>query len=691
MKTEQRYDFRKELLCIHESGIRDFARAAKENEYQIPEIVKIAAGTGEVLRTAALDFADFLKTSMSVEACVVNLGEEAQITVDLAENCGIDLGDAASYRGFMVKADEAGIKVYGHDERGAGQGLYYLEDVMSFAKAPVVPMGEVSKRPLFSPQMIHSAYDLDEYPDEYLARVAHEGRDAILVFATDANMTPYGPLDFNELIGRAAKYGLDVYAYSYLVSERHPDDADAEEYYENTYGRLFRECPGLKGVTLVGESVEFPSKDPRVSPGRRCNTAVDGIPTGKITSGWYPCNDYYKWLNFIKKIIRKYNPEADIVFWTYNWGGQPEEIRLELIESLPTDISLQATFEMSELRDYGGCVGQCRDYTLAFEGPGRYFASEAKAAKKRGIRLYSMTNTGGRTWDFGTAPYEPMPQQWMRRFAAMRKANEEWGLCGIMESHHFGFTPSFISKLGKWSFWTPYEDMDEVLLKILGAEFGCENAKAVSEALDFWSDAIRYFTADHEDQYGAFRTGPSYPFNLETICKLPSDEGAVFGNGICKAEYSPNSYYYSTIPSIRVPKEIERFIQMRDLLLQGIEKLEEITDKNEKLLKLINLGKFLWRTVETGIRSKQWYLYKNQIRVERDRDKLAKIMDDMEELLRAEIKNAKETIPLVEADSALGFEPSMLYMTDRRHLEWKIRQVNYVLETELPRFRRNIQ
>ncbi len=691
MKKEQRYDFQKELLCIHEADIRNFSRKAAEGEYGLPEKVTIAAGSGEVLRTAALDFADFLKTSMSIEAKVVDLGEKAEITVDLAENCGADLGDAASYRGFLVKTDETGIKVIGHDERGAGQGLYYLEDVMTFAKAPVVKMGEVSKRPLFSPQMIHSAYNLDEYPDNYLARIAHEGRDAILVFTKDVNMTPYGPLDFNDLIARAAKYGLDVYAYSYLVSERHPEDPDAEEYYENTYGRLFRECPGLKGVTLVGESVEFPSRDPRVSPGRTNRTAVDGIPTGKVTAGWFPCNDYYQWLNFIKKIIRKYNKDADIVFWTYNWGSQPEEARLELIESLPTDISLQATFEMAEVYDCGGWWQRVKDYTLSFVGPGKYFASEAKAAKKRGIKLYSMTNTGGRTWDFGTAPYEPFPQQWMRRFEVMRKASEEWGLCGLMESHHYGFYPSFISKLGKWSFWTPYEDMNEVLKKIVGAEYGIENADTLVKALDLWSDSIGYLTAAREDQYGAFRVGPSYPFNLDAICKLPNDEGAMFGNHICDPEYKPKQDYFATIASVRTPHEIERLEKMGDLLLGGIEMLEALENKNEKLLRLINLGKFMWRTVQTGIRAKQWYIYKNLIRVEQDFDKFAEILYDMEALLRDELKNVEETIPLVEADSSLGFEPSMLYMTDRRHLEWKIRQLNFVLDTEIPGYRRNLK
>ena len=50
----------------------------------------------------------------------------------------------------------------------------------------------------------------------------------------------------------------------------------------------------------------------------------------------------------VKRILRKHNPDLDIVFWTYNWGWAPEEDRLALIRSLPTDISLQATFEMFE-------------------------------------------------------------------------------------------------------------------------------------------------------------------------------------------------------------------------------------------------------------------------------------------------------------------------------------------------------
>ena len=67
------------------------------------------------------------------------------------------------------------------------------------------------------------------------------------------------------------------------------------------------------------------------------------------------------------------------------------------------------------------------------------------------------------------------------------------------------------------------------------------------------------------------------------------------------------------------------------------------------------------------------------------------ILDEMEAILREERKNAEDTIPLVDADSALGFEPSMLYMCDRWHLEWKIRHTDYVLGTELAELRGAIE
>ena len=40
------------------------------------------------------------------------------------------------------------------------------------------------------------------------------------------------------------------------------------------------------------------------------------------------------------------------------------------------------------------------------------------------------------------------------------------GVKGLMESHHFGWWPSFISELAKWSYWSPSPSGEEVLRMI---------------------------------------------------------------------------------------------------------------------------------------------------------------------------------------------------------------------------------
>jgi hypothetical protein len=87
------------------------------------------------------------------------------------------------------------------------------------------------------------------------------------------------------------------------------------------------------------------------------------------------------------------------------------------------------------------------DYTISHVGPGEYFKSEAKVAKECGLKLYSMVNTGGRTWDFGVIPYEPFPERWNERHQSILESREKYGLSGLMESHHYGFLPSIISRL----------------------------------------------------------------------------------------------------------------------------------------------------------------------------------------------------------------------------------------------------
>ena len=67
-----------------------------------------------------------------------------------------------------------------------------------------------------------------------------------------------------------------------------------------------------------------------------------------------------------------------------------------------------------------------------------------------------------------------------------------------------------------------------------------------------------------------------------------------------------------------------------------------------------------------------------------------KQLDRIEKIAHSEIENAKDTITAVEFDSRLGWEPSMEYVCDKWHLEWKIRQVNSALR-EIAAYRKMLR
>ncbi len=682
---EKNYAFRKRMRILHQPDLRNPAIFAGDGEAEVTNdwALVLPEGYGDVVLTAAQDFLDFMLRSMdtSLLLCKKQV-EKPSIILSVV---------SAQTEDYVISVGE-NITITGKSERGLAQALYCLEDKMSLKQAPILKKEEIRHTFLFSPRMVHSGYEIDNYPNEHLSAIAHAGMDAILVFVKGVNQTTTGFMDFNELVSRSAKYGIDVYAYSYLKSEMHPEDEGAQEFYDNLYGKIFEACPGFKGVILVGESVGFPSHDPNVAPGNAYLSA-DGFPHKKPRPGWWPCEDYPLWLECVKKAVRQHKPDADIVFWTYNWGNQPEEARLKLIESLPTDISLQATFEMFEDYPLGSIKQTVADYSLAFAGPGGYFSSEAKAAKKKGIRLYSMTNTGGLTWDMGTIPYEPMPYQWMNRYKGIREASENCGLCGLMESHHYGIYPSFISDLAKQCFIKENVSMEDCLKEVVAKRFGMENISVVCDALKLWSEAIRNYTPTDADQYGAFRCGPSYPLCLINRVKPETVDYAHFGNGILEvlypADYSPVfnlPYGRGMLPSLRLSGELDALGKMLTCMEDGVRILKDIPNPNQELLYLINLGEYICCCVQTGIHAKEWYLLTSRMKIETDRDKVRAMIPQVKDLLEAERQNALRAIPLVEKDSRLGWEPSMEYIADAERIRWKLRHLDYVLDFELPCF-----
>jgi len=484
-----------------------------------------------------------------------------------------------------------------------------------------------------------------------------------------------------------------------MLCDVYPDDEGADEYYEASFGTLFKNCPGIKGIIFVGETFEFPSKDERTT-GVRFQLRPKGDK--RPTPGWFPCRDYPKLVNIVKKTINKYKPDADIVFWSYNWGWAPKEERLRLIRELPKDISLLVTFDMWQYFE-GECGEKYRidDYSISFEGPSDVFVSEAECAKEEGIRLYAMANTGGRTWDIGLVPYLPVPNQWQRRYEALCRANESYGLRGLMENHHFGWMPSFLSLLAKNAFDICGMPNDEMLRAIAQRDYGASAEGALS-AWRLFSEGITRVVASGVDQYGPYRCGPTYPLIFKRRreeLKIPYVDWAWHkGGGIW------NPIYPDTV--LGNPKKtllrLRRVREALDCFKRGLELLESAVreaggEYGGEISRQAALARFIYCTYVTTENVMKWAIAKNMLfALKEDRgiacaDELYSaigvaercangLADCMRAIAERETENVSVALGCWEEDSLIGFEASMEYGFNDVFAEWKNSETRLSLE-----------
>lgn len=696
---ERHYQFRERLDLVHQTGRRDPAARPEAGEIVLDagwKIVCAPAADARIVR-AGKDLADYFEVSMNLPLAFERrkAPEARTIRLELDASIGVE----RAYR-FTVDADR--VTIAGNDPKGVIAGCIHLEDLLNLREAPFLAQASTVRKPLVPLRMVHSGWGIDCFPSEHLNAIAHAGFTAVVIFVTGIDRTNVGPLDINDVIDRAEQYGLDVILYGYLPGFKHPAEPDAREFFERHYTRLFEYYPKARGVMLVGETAEFPSRDPETTGKSYRESVIDGIPDPKPSPGWWPCTDYPAWLGMVCAAVRQAKPDALVIFNTYNWYYAAPALRKRFLDSLPPGVMVQITFEIGREIVRDGALCQVRDYTISADEPGFYFVSEAEYAHKKGIEILCTANTAGATWDFGVIPYVPVPQQWLRRFASLDHAREAWKVESYYDNHHYGWFPSVVTDLGRMLFWSPRPEGEALLKRLAVRDFGHDAADKVLACWQLWSDAMRDdYVASNEEQYGPLRVGPSYPLifhpNITRTMggkeiQFPTSPGAHFGWKIIKTLYQPYESLRQSPGFLRFPAELRALRRLHAAFEKGLSLLDEARRaaperKREALDSQINLGRFIASSVLTACHVKEWYLLNAKLLAATGADEANALLDRLEALALAEIANAESAIPLVEADSRLGWEPSMEYVTDAWHLDWKIRQVRTMLEGELRPFR----
>ena len=652
--AEEPYAFRARLETVHRNNLRDIALKPAADEFTFVD--------GMTVDDA--DFADYLNTSMGVKVSVERNGAVVAI-----------VDSSLRDREYTVEVRMDGVEIRAADKRTIHQAYFHLEDLMNLRRAPFLKLGTEHRRMRFSPRMVHSGYACDIFPDNYLKLIAHHGFDAIVFYIKDVDRTAAGPnQNVNGLIERAREHGLDTYLYSSVSCFAHPDDPEGAKAIDESFGRIARAHPGAKGMVFVGESCQFPSKDPRVQPVRYQN--IDHNDKRPL-AGWFPCKDYPDWLDAVRTVLHRHSPDMELVFWTYNWSRQDAKLCADLIPRFPDGVAIQGTLGNGAVTTHdNGLVCTCRDYTVSTPGFTDHYVAQAKAAKAGKRRFYTMANTAGLTWDYGVAPYLPCPHQWKKRWDGM--IDPQYGIAGLMETHHFGWYPSFISELAKEAYTEGGMDFDKHIRMIAARDFGETNADMVVEAWRKWSRTEVNYVANNENQYGPFRIGPAFPYNFGgkkiTHAEFPQDRKAYHAMrwmAILNFPFDIEQAHEQNISFVELNddyrlKQLELFERMRADFADGVAVLKEAAQsldgaRRVRAEEMIGVGEWHQRSVETAINLNRGYLaFKRG-----DRDEMLKIA-------RAEYENAKVALKLVERDSRLGWEPSMEYAAGPEQIRWKL-------------------
>ena len=119
--------------------------------------------------------------------------------------------------------------------------------------------------------------------------------------------------------------------------------------------------------------------------------------------------------------------------------------------------------------------------------------------------------------------------------------------------------------------------------------------------------------------------------------------------------------------------------------MEGAQQLDSIPDSPEAE-RLTALGQFILCSIRTVIHIKTWWILNMQLQLSPSSQAALDRLDEIERLAHDELANAAAALPAVRLDSRLGWEPSMEYVCDEWHLDWKRRQLESTLD-EIAQYR----
>jgi len=498
LEVEESYDFLKQ----HADGLpprsRDPDARPGADEIEIGEgwSIVIPANASTPLVTAAEELQRYLKNAMRVVAEVKrseDFGDwrDHQKTIVAAPRDRLP-GIGGALKGskdYQIAVADQTIAVCGFDDRGAMYGLYNLIMRFSLREAPFLPKNlNTVRHSLYQARMTLSGLGWMEWPDRYLATLPLYGFDAIHCSIyrnpnnapgvephwSDSTMRKHPPGAMKDLIARAGRFGVDIYAPLLYHYTGEPENVEG---LRKLVRDVVTEFPEIRGYVLLTEGFYY----------KKWFGA--GGQGDEDLRAW--AREWAKAVGIAAEEAHKINPKIEILPWEYNIAFSPDQVETKayVMTQLPESTIPLLTFENGKAFELDGQKGYLRDYAINQVGPAEVTQAQLLETRKRNFRaVYSKADTFA-SWQFGTFPYLPFPYQWQARYKAM----EDCKIQGALESWSYGFKPNWVAEMRAWSAWTDAPPLDDLLRQIARREFGPDGVEDALAAWKHFSEAIQVY------------------------------------------------------------------------------------------------------------------------------------------------------------------------------------------------------
>lgn len=681
-----------------------------------------------LIKTAVYDFQDYLEKSQDVKVEIEaksslnkwhSFGKSIVVgTREQLPGCGLTL---KAKKDFEITSSSHQIIVCGYDECGAMFGLYNLEARMNLREAPILPDNLITVRhSLYDTRMVLSWMGWMEFPDLLLSHLAHDGFDGIFasVYAnpngdctTSESSTEFyarlmyrirhqDPEKIHDLIARAGRFGIKVYTpiiYQYLGTP------ESENGLRKLVRDIVKEFPGIRGYILLTEGFWYKE------------WAAGHIEDDEQMKEW--ARNWCKAVGIVEEECHRIDPSIEILPWEYNIDFREEKAELKsyFIKQLPEKTIPLLTWENGKSFELDGMKGYLRDYSLSQVGPAEVTLAQINEADKREMKVYSKVDTFA-SWQYGTIPYLPCPQQWNKRYVAL----EKHGVKGTLESWSSGYKPNFISELRAWTCWSDSPPMEELFSIMAARIFGREGKTDVVKAWECFSQAIQlvpdtgpnmgtnnavgnplFFQApvlrtntyyhswtDFDKWMGYFGgdLNPYWPFTVSRMVFYPD-----FTNKTNLAES-----YARSATGIEAGKEVKLLPVFLRYMHQAADKMEEglklyrkaalmsPASKRRQAVREVVVAEQLHRMMlsDCAVLGFEDLRLKNV--AEKNIIKRGEILDQMENILRDEITRTELSLLAATRDSRLGFQFEQDYVYTPYSLKEKLGVLKETLNVQLP-------